>query len=100
MDGLSREQLVVLKSNQSEKGEPVSAQAEATGQAAGWAEQWDSKIPRLEAIEWPKDMGVAPIKLMLRASTPAALTASPPVENRPVGVPAVPDAPQSISPQG
>ena len=33
----------------------------------GWAEQWGS-------ILWPKDMGAAPVKLMIPALTQAAMT--------------------------
>ena len=74
LDGLSREQLMGLKTNQSDKGELVNAQAEANDQAEGWAEQWGSKIKRPEEIKWPHGMGVAPMKLMVLALIQAAMT--------------------------
>ena len=40
MDGLSREELEALKTNQSDTGEPVNAQAEANDQAEAWVAQW------------------------------------------------------------
>ena len=40
LDGLSQEQLLAIKLNVSEKGEPVVAQSEANDQATAWAEQW------------------------------------------------------------
>ena len=52
----------------------MNAQAEANDQAEAWAEQWASKIKRLEEIEWPKDMGAPPVKLMVPAIIQAAMT--------------------------
>ena len=57
LDGLSTDELEALKANQSDVGEPVSAQAEANDQAEAWAEQWGSKIERPEEIKWPSDIG-------------------------------------------
>lgn len=39
VDGFSKEELEALKRNQSDTGEPVSAQAEANDQAEAWAMQ-------------------------------------------------------------
>ena len=44
LDGLSREELIALKTSQSDTGEPVNAQAEANDQAEACAEQWGSRI--------------------------------------------------------
>ena len=74
LDGLSREELAALKTNQSGTGEPVNAQAEANDQAEAWAEQWGSKMGRSEEILWPSDMGAPPAKLMVNANTQAAMT--------------------------
>ena len=43
VDGLSKEELEALATNQSDTGEPVSAQAEANDQAEAWAVQWGVK---------------------------------------------------------
>ena len=43
VDGLSKEELEALKTNQSDTGEPASAQAEANDQAEAWAMQWGVK---------------------------------------------------------
>ena len=48
IDGLSTDELEALKVNQSDVGEPVSAQAEANDQAEAWAEQWGSKLENLK----------------------------------------------------
>jgi len=40
IDGLSKEELEALRSNQSDTGEPVNAQAEANDQAEAWSVQW------------------------------------------------------------
>ena len=50
LDGLPREELEALKTNQSGTGEPVNAQAEANDQAEAWADQWGSKMERPEDI--------------------------------------------------
>ena len=48
VDGLSKEELEALRSNQSDTGEPVNAQAEANDQAEAWAIQWGPKTPSLK----------------------------------------------------
>ena len=74
VDGLSKEELEALRTNQSDTGEPVNAQAEANDQAEAWAVQWGSKNPRPEEIVWPVDMGPPPTKLMVEAICQAAMT--------------------------
>ena len=74
VDGLSKDGLEALKTNQSDTGEPVSAQAEANDQAEAWAMQWGSKIKRPEEIVWPSDMELPPAKLMVAAICQAAMT--------------------------
>ena len=74
VDGLSKEELEALKTNQSDTGEPVSAQAEANDQVEAWSVQWGSKNERPEEIIWPSDMGPPPIKLMVEAICQAAMT--------------------------
>ena len=60
LDGLSREELVAPKTNQSDTGEPANAQAEANDQAEAWDEHWGSKMERPENIVRPSDMGARP----------------------------------------
>ena len=74
IDGLSKEELEALRSNQSDTGEPVNAQAEANDQAEAWAIQWGSKNPRPMKTEWPLNMGPPPAKLMVEAICQAAMT--------------------------
>ena len=47
VDGQSKEELEALRSNQSDTGEPVNAQAEANDQAEAWAIQWGRRIRNL-----------------------------------------------------
>ena len=44
VDGLSKEELEALQTNQSDIGEPVSAQAGANGQAEAWVAQWGQRL--------------------------------------------------------
>ena len=47
LDGLSEEQLLAIKLNQSERVEPVGAHSEANDQATAGVEQRGSKLPKL-----------------------------------------------------
>ena len=47
LDGLSKEELAALRSNQSDTGEPVNAQAEANDQAEAWAMLWGRRTQGL-----------------------------------------------------
>ena len=73
-DGLSPEQLLMIKMGAVEKGAPVDAQGEANDQAKAWEVQWGSKLKEVKEPDWPINMGELPPPLTVHALKQAVLT--------------------------